>query len=173
MLGQAAFVGQLLSEGGGAGTPTTPKFPGSAIIYRRGASASSPVGSVELTAYKSRTEDYVMAIYAADVTSGIALAEDDEIRVKIGRADGSVPVLELSSADVTDDGSAVTITNQDSPAAATLRLAQADLATITAGPYEIEVMLVDSAELLPANAIKRILTGVLHVIGSLGGDVGR
>lgn len=125
----------------------------------------------EILAYQNRTVDFSISLYESDGATGIALATADVVRVKIGRGDGA-PSLDLASGSPTANGSTITIDSRLAPSAATLHLAQADLADLTIGPNEIEIIIVDTGETAPENALKRAQMGVLQVIGTMGGEAG-
>lgn len=125
----------------------------------------------EQLAYKTRTQDFSISLYEADGTTGVGLESGDRVRVKIGRGDAATPTLDLVSGTATANGSKVTVNSLVSPAAITLRLAQGDLALMRLGPYDVNVLVVDDSETAPADAIKHAQYGVLHVVGSLGGNV--
>lgn len=127
--------------------------------------------SIRLSALQGRTRDFTLTLYEADGTTGVALAAEDVVRVKIGLR-GATPLLDLDSVAATSNGSLVTITSIVAPAVCTLRLAQGDLSSLFPGAYDLEVSVVDDSETAPADAIKSATQGVLHVLPSMGGDVG-
>lgn len=121
--------------------------------------------SFVLKAHADRTQDFTITLLQND-KSILVLAAADVIRVKIGKA-GDTPELDLDSVDPTASGSSVVIDTLD-PASTTLRLAQGDIADLK-GTYDIEINVVDDSETLPADAIKTVGVGVLHIIVSQGG----
>lgn len=131
--------------------------------------------SFEIIAPKSRTTDYSGSLYQADGTTPVVLAAADVVRFKLGRGVGATPLLDLTQS-ATANGSVVTVTSRGvaatSPATYTVRLAQADLASIFAGAYDAEVSVVIDAETAPADAIKHVEIGVAHIVGMPGGNQG-
>jgi len=86
----------------------------------------------------------------ADVNGdAVTIASGDAVRVKIGR-NGETPILDLSSAAASANGSTLTAANP-----ATLYLVQGD-ATATPGAYDLEAAVVDASE----SKIKHAETGV-------------
>ncbi len=128
--------------------------------------------SFEVKGHAARTTDFSVSI---KTSSGgyIQLANDDVVRVKLGRS-GTV-ALDLDSVAATANGSRVTIDETGDGSAthnsSTVRLAQGDTEDL-AGAYDCEVLLVDNSETAPADAIKAAEYGIVHIIRSLDGDVG-
>lgn len=125
---------------------------------------------IEINAYQNRTIDFTGTLLQADGTTALALAAGDKLRVKIG-VTGNTPLIDMVSPTETASGSSVTIT-ATSPAAYALHLAQGDM-TMAPGAYDIEIIVIDSAEDDPANAAKQAVDyGIIHVIGTQAGTLG-
>ena len=126
----------------------------------------------EITIERRRTADFQFTIYESDGVTGIALSTADVVRFKAFSRDG-VAALDLDSVAASSNGSSVTVDNTTSPAKATVRFAQDDVAAMSHPIYYGELLIVDDSELTPADAIKRAAHGRLIVLGSGGGDVGK
>jgi hypothetical protein len=171
MIEPLGLVGALLEES--SAMAGDPKFPGGASLYPKGGTVTLPTAPlVELFARRGRTTDFSGALYSATRSAGVALADNDVVRVKIGRSNGRDVDLDLKSGDSTTNGSGVTVVSRESPASIVIRLAQGDLAELPPGVYLGEVSVVDSSESSPSNAIKFTQEFILHVIRALTGDLG-
>ena len=104
--------------------------------------------SIFISHYRRRTAAYEITITDADGVA-VTFAAGDKVRVKIGR-NGETPLLDLSSAAASANGSTLTAANPTQ-----LYLAQGDAAA-TAGVYDIEASIVDSSD----SKIKHAETGV-------------
>lgn len=102
-------------------------------------------------------------------SDGVAVVPgaNDTVRVKIGRT-GQVPLLDLSSAAATANGSTIT-KNTPSSGVNRVQIVQTDMDTLDAGVYSFEVILVDNAD---AQAAKHVDHQVLVVQGTMLGSVG-
>jgi len=127
----------------------------------------------EIICQANRTTDWTIAIKTA---SGgyLQLAATDVVRVKVSRA--GTTILDLDSVAASSNGSSVTVDElgdgSTTYASVTLRLAQGDTASLQ-GTYDVEVAVVDDSETTPADAIKTAERGVLHIVPSGDGDVGK
>ena len=131
--------------------------------------------SFEVTFRKNRTSDDVVLLYESDGTTSIELAGTDVVRFKIYKRDEATPVLDLDSAAASDNSSSITVdeTGTSPTAQVTIRIAQADTVSLTPGVYRGEISVVDDSETAPADAIKHTESGVVYILGSGGGDVGK
>ena len=118
----------------------------------------------EFTAHKGRTSDHTITLKDPAGTT-VVLGSGDQIRIKIGRNAGT-PSIDLKSGTASANNSSCTAANPT-----TLRLAQADLAELDAGVYDVEILLVDNSETLPDNAIKLADQGTMHLMPTLAGPV--
>lgn len=135
--------------------------------------------SFEILAYQNRTTDFNGSLYASDGVTPIQLVSTDALRFKMGRRPGSTPTIDLRSGSPTANGSAITITglgsasaNPPTPATYTVRLAQGDIDTLTPGPYDAELLFVNTIDTVPAVSTQPVSVGVVHVIPEMGGAVG-
>lgn len=130
--------------------------------------------STTLIAYRNRTSDYTVTLYQADDVTGVAVAAEDVIRVKIGRGNAATPNLDIDSVAATANGSLCTVTQLTAPAKFNLRLAQGDLSALSPGAMDLEILVVDASDAVDgsAKAIKHAQQGVFHVIGQMSGDIG-
>ena len=124
-----------------------------------------------IVAKAGRTEDFTIEIKSP---SGgyIQLADDDVVRIKLGRL-GTV-ALDLDQS-ATAAGSLVTKSvlgnGSSAHAAVVLRLAQGDTSSFV-GSYEAEVSVVDNSEIAPADAIKPVDSGHVEFTPQQSGDIG-
>ena len=118
-----------------------------------------------LTAYQNRTNDFT-----GTLSTSVTLAVTDRLRFKMGRREAATPSLDLVEDTVTANGSRVDVTDATTKAYS-LRLAQGDLASLTTGVYDAELLLVDDSETAPADAIKVSDHGVLYLLPQMGGNV--
>jgi hypothetical protein len=120
--------------------------------------------SIFITAYQNRTSREQITFTAQDGTNP-ALAANDKVRIKIGRA-GATPLLDIVSGTSLPGGTYVTKANP-----CTLELVGADLAesVIKPGIYDISAIVVDSTD---ANRDKLAEQGVFALIGTMGGNSG-
>lgn len=124
--------------------------------------------SFEITIIAGCSNERIFSPLDADGEALIAEAAD-VLRFKIGRGDGSTPVLDLRSGEDTANGSGIDISDID-PLTLSVRVAQED-ATMHPGIYRGFLGIVDDSETAPANAFKPISIGVVYVVGMLGGPV--
>ena len=131
--------------------------------------------SFEKTIYQNRTADLTFTLYQEDGTTGVAIAATDVVRFKLARGDGATPIIDADSVAASANGSVVTLATLTAPAVVDVRLAQEDLeaADLMPGAYRAEVVLVDDSETAPADAAKHVQSGIIHVVGTLGGDIGK
>lgn len=127
----------------------------------------------EVTIEQNRTTDFTVTLKTA--TGGyLQLAEADKVRYKQGRGTDS-PDLDILSGTATSNSSSVTIDERGDGEAThcsiTVRLAQGDTSDL-AGSYAAEIGVVDAGETTPVDALKSAEKGTVHVIPSLGGNVG-
>ena len=111
-------------------------------------------------------------MFQADCTTPFLFVSGDTILVKIGRA-GGAPVLELSSAAATANGSVVTASAGSN--SFTMTIQEADLSRrsdeidtdintgFTPGAYEIEVLYQDASD---SDRLKHVDRGVFFVFDS-------
>ncbi len=126
--------------------------------------------SFEILVYKRRTTVFQYSLFEVDGTTGIVLASTDVVRFKMGRGDGTEPILDLDTIAETPNGSGVFVDQLTAPAKVTVTFAQSDVLTINPGTYEGEITVVDDSEASPPlDAIKVASIGVVHVIGSMAG----
>ena len=125
--------------------------------------------SFEEVAVRNRTFDYAGTLYESDGTTEISLAATDVIRVKVWRRNASTPDIEIDDS-ATGNGSVTTFTAGTGDY--TLRIAQGDTSGLLPGVYGIEIAVVDDSETAPANAIKHVEQGLLHITEAPAGDVG-
>ena len=128
--------------------------------------------SFELHQPRGRTRDHEIKLYETNGTTGIVLASTDKVRVKIFRGNNQTPDLDLVDGTVTANGSTLTIDQRTAPTTVTLRVAQADTASLPLGVYEVDVIVVDDSETAPVDAAKPAMEGLLYLTGSGGGDLG-
>lgn len=117
--------------------------------------------SIFITAYQNRDTRESIAFTAVD-GSQPALGGSDKVRIKIGRA-GHSPLIDLVSGSPLSGGTSVTAANP-----AILEFAPSDLASIKAGVYDIEAMVVDHAD---SDRAKMAEAGVFSLIGTQGGGI--
>lgn len=123
--------------------------------------------SFELALTRNRTFDYSGTITDANGTA-VTFAADDVLRFKLYRRDAATPALEVDNV-ATANGS-VTVLSTDGDY--TLRIAQADTASLVTGPWEAELMVSDNSETSPADAAKHVEHGTVHILGAPAGDIG-
>jgi hypothetical protein len=134
----------------------------------------------ELQAFRNRTQDFTVTLFAADGVTPLMLNVGDTLRIKIGRGDIVLPALDLDSVTPTANGSKVTITTRGTAgppivgAAATLRLSQADIELLPFALYQVEIFVVDSTDQVTSGvyADKEAQRGCLYVLGSQSGNTG-
>ena len=119
--------------------------------------------SIVITAYKDRGSDHTITILN---TAGATYAfqTTDLIRLKIGNAPDA-PLLDLTNV------VPATLTSFMSPRAnpCTLTLAQADLAVITPGIYDLEIGVVDDSD---SDRFKHADKGIFVLLDTQAGVVG-
>jgi|15BtaG_2_1085339.scaffolds.fasta_scaffold01178_6 hypothetical protein len=126
-------------------------------------------GTIEIS--KRRTDDYEFVIYESDKTTAVVLNSGDVVRFKLYRQDGTIS-LDIDSAAATANGSLVTVDDLD-PATVTVRFAQDDTSGLIVGDYDGELLIVDDSETSPLDAIKVAAYGIVKVLKSGSGDVGK
>ncbi len=124
--------------------------------------------SFEVFFNRRRTESQVITLYQEGGTLGLTLNLADVVRFKMYRRDQATPILDVDSVAATSGGSVIVITQVASAAVVTLTMGQEDL-NIDPGTYESEVSVVDSGD---GYKIKLAELGVVHVLGTGGGDIG-
>ena len=113
---------------------------------------------------QNREGSYTGQLLNADGTNTTGITAGSDLRVKIGRRNGTVPELDLSIAPNVN-GSVTTLNL--ATGAYTFRVEPADSALLQVGPHDAEVLLIDAGE---ANSAKRASLGVVHILpGMLGG----
>lgn len=128
--------------------------------------------SFELHQPRGRTRDHQIVLYETNGSTGIVLAATDVLRVKIFRGNNQTPALDIFDVSDLANSSGITITQRTAPATATLRITQADTASLPLGVYEVDIIVVDDSETAPADAAKQAMSGLLYLTGSGGGDLG-
>jgi hypothetical protein len=120
--------------------------------------------SIHITAYQNRDTTESLTFRDAD-GAFITLAAGDKVRIKVGKS-GKTPLLDIFGGVAMDGGTLVTNTNP-----ATLKLFASDLASerIKPGAYDIEAIVVDSAD---SNRPKHAESGLFVLVGSQGGNTG-
>lgn len=120
--------------------------------------------SIHITAYQNRDTTESITFRDAD-GEAITLAAGDKVRIKVGRS-GKTPLLDVFGGVALGGGTNVTNANP-----ATLKLFASDIASenIKPGAYDIEAIVVDSAD---SNRPKHAESGVFMLIGSQGGNTG-
>lgn len=124
--------------------------------------------SFELFFHKNRTGYQSITLYEAD-DNGLTLAANDEVRLKVYRRDQATPLLDIDSIGALAGGSLISITQTASAATATLLVAQGDISAAALGSYSAELSVIDSAD---SNRIKVAEQGIVHILGTGGGDIG-
>ena len=124
--------------------------------------------SFEVFFYKNRTSSDVITLYQAD-DSGLTLNSGDKVRFKVYRRDQAIPALDIDSIEALSGGSLVTVNQIASAAQVTLKVCQADIASLPPGAYEAEISVVDSGD---SNLVKVAEVGSVNILQSGGGDVG-
>ncbi|MGE3314009.1 MAG: hypothetical protein AB7O26_02755 [Planctomycetaceae bacterium] len=127
--------------------------------------------SFEIAFARNRTVDKIVRIFEPDGITPVVLAAADAVRFKLYRRNGAAPLADITSSAPTENGSRIIIDDLD-PATVTLRLAQGDTEPIEPGIYDAEICVVDDSETAPADAIKQAEHGVVHILGTAGGDLG-
>lgn len=110
---------------------------------------------------RRRKSVHVITIGEAD-GDDVAIAANDNVRIKIGRAGDLTPLLEVQSDSATVNGSTCTATNPTE-----LTLFGEDL-TFPLGLYDIEASIVDTSD---NNKIKKAERGIFILRESMGGDI--
>ena len=118
------------------------------------------------------TREHEIKLYETNGTTGIGLASTDKVRVKIFRGNNQTPDLDLVDGTVTANGSTLTIDQRTAPTTVTLRVAQADTASLPLGVYEVDIIVIDDSETAPVDAAKQAMGGLLYLTGSGGGNLG-
>lgn len=127
--------------------------------------------SFEISVPRNRTADKIVRIFEPDGVTPVVLVPADGVRFKMYRRDGAQPLIEVVSGLPTENGSRIIVDSLD-PATVTLRIAQGDTTLLDPGVYDAEICVVDDSETAPADAIKQAEHGVVHLLGTAGGDVG-
>lgn len=122
----------------------------------------------EISIKQNFTSDFTVSLYQPDGSTAADLVTGDTVRVKIGRGNGATPALSLTSDQATANGSSVTFSSGTD--VASVRIAQADTASIWPGAYDMEVSVVDNADtkVNGASPVKYVDTGTIHVMPSSG-----
>ena len=124
--------------------------------------------SFELVCHRGRTNSLVLTLFEAD-DNGLTLNSDDKVRFKVWRRNNATPVLDIDSIGALSGGSIITVTQTASAAEATLKLCQADTASLDPGVYSAEISVVDSGD---SNLLKCAEQGQFLLLPSGGGDIG-
>jgi len=128
-----------------------------------------------LTHYQRRTCRYGITVTNYD-GSPLALAAEDEVRIKIGRGRGNEPLLDLVSGlggapEPTPGGSSIAFT--PGTGNVVLIVGQGDVGDAwEPGVYEMEIAVVDGSETAPPDAIKTAAFGSFVLIGTMTGEIG-
>jgi len=117
---------------------------------------------------KNRTSSQVITLFEAD-ENGLTLNADDKVRFKVWRRDQAVPILDIDSIGALAGGSVITVDQTASAAQVTLKVCQADIASIVPGTYSASVEVVDSGD---SNLIKVAEFGTAAFFPSGGGSIG-
>ncbi len=124
-----------------------------------------------VTIYKNRTCDYTVPLDQVDGTD-VVLGATDVVRFKVWRRDAATPDLDIDSVAALSGGSLVTIDNI-ATGATTVRFGQGDTSSMDPGVYNAEVSVVDDTETNPLDAIKIAEHGIVHLLGSGGGEIAK
>lgn len=116
---------------------------------------------LQVVADRRRKSVHVITIGEAD-GDDVTIADNDNVRVKIGRAGDLTPLLEVQSDSATANGSVCTAENPTE-----LTLFGEDL-TFPVGIYDIEVSIVDTSD---NDKIKKAERGIFVLRESMGGTV--
>lgn len=117
--------------------------------------------AIFITAYKRRKCTERITFKDADGDT-VTLHANDKVRIKIGRS-LTTPLVDLSSDAASALGSTVTKVNP-----VTLELSAAEMGAISPGVYDIEALVVDSAD---DSEIKLAEQGVFSVISTQAGGI--
>jgi len=125
------------------------------------------------TAYDNRTTDITLTLLDSygDPLVIDTTGTSDTVRVKIGKG-RDTPLLDLSSAAATTNGSSVTISTQggETLGQVVVRLEQRDVAaSLWPGVFDMETTLVDESD---SSKLKNYLTDELAVIATQSGNTG-
>lgn len=115
---------------------------------------------------QNRTREFTASIFEQDGITPVILASGDHVRFKVSYGTG-LPLLDLIDTSTTSSGSGVTI-ESNSPASVQITLAQGDTAEML-GVYDAELGVVDAVD---SNYFKQVMTGVVVVTATPGGNIG-
>ncbi len=121
--------------------------------------------SLQITAYQNRVTKELIIFSGVDENGSVvqpALAAGSKIRIKIGRAGQNI--IDLVSGVVLAGGTKVTPTNPS-----TLTICGQDFSGMMPGIYDIEALVVDSAD---NNKTKMADEGVFILQATQGGNIG-
>ena len=124
--------------------------------------------SFEVFFYKNRTVSETITLYEPD-GNGLTLNSGDKVRFKAWRRDQQTPILDIDNIGALSGGSLITVVQVASAAVVTLKVCQADIASVDVGPYDASIEVVDSGD---SNLIKVAEHGICHLLPSGGGDIG-
>jgi hypothetical protein len=123
----------------------------------------------ELTLVQESTRTYTFDMYEADCSTQHVAAATDQVRFKLWQTNGAAPDLDLSNV-ANANGSRAYISDAGqagiSPAVATVKSAQDDTLTLTAGLYNAELGFINDSATSPADAYTVVARGTVRVIGS-------
>ena len=122
------------------------------------------MSSFSETLVAGRTRNFTGTLVDANGDE-IAITAGSNVRFKMFRRVGTVPVLDLGGT-ATPNGSIVTFTSSSGDYA--VRIDQGDSSGISPGPYSVEVSLVDHGD---SDKIKHAQFGVITVLGAPAGGI--
>jgi hypothetical protein len=117
---------------------------------------------------KNRTVSQDIVLYQAD-GGGLTLNSGDKVRFRVWRRDQTTPLIDVNNIAALDGGSIVTVTGLASAAMATVKICQADIASVDPGIYDAEIVVVDSGD---SNLAKSAGRGICGIFSSGGGSIG-
>ena len=123
--------------------------------------------SILIRARKNRTADYTLTLLDSS-GAALTLATDDNCRVKIGRG-SETPDIEADKDGVAyDSGTRVGSKTSWSSGSniVTLHLEREDTSDVDPGAYDLEIIVVDSAD-----SVKHVQSGVFSLAPSMGGEI--
>jgi hypothetical protein len=139
------------------------------------------IGSFEYLAYQDRTSAGMGELFQKD-GSPFILGPNDQLRFKMGRGQDIPLILDLLSGSPTAANSYVRIVSAGdlgsppdipiTPAKYEVQFAQDDITNVTPGAYDGEVSVVRFDQMRPTGYITLAEQGVVHVIATMGGNVG-
>lgn len=119
--------------------------------------------SIIITAYKGRGSDHTITVLNTAGTNYVFQADMDLMRLKIGNTPDT-PLFDVTN--VVPSTQDTFMAPRENPC--TLTLAQADLAAIPAGIYDLELNVVDASD---TDRIKHASKGIFVLIDTQGGAV--